>query len=394
MALILTLGPSVAAGDRISALVVGVVTPTYNPFSALFAEDPLFTYRAYPVCGVCSQDESRKLARMYYPRTRDELTSNYRVMAFCEARIEHFLTRQLHDLDYAFREAGMVGAASPGCSWDSAWMPTILYDLMPVSQYYDYVRLNPYRVVFVREREPVFTPFTELGMEKVTGKNYHYMTPRGGATIWAEMRPNRNPWLVSWRPGGSNAGMMWVFTGTFDAPWWGLVYGSAGDNPYAIDMLTNLLFYSLDMPLIQDIHGRREARTVLSTFQARKLLALHVMEWADKFGANILPLSQQVIVVEAEAEEAMEHYIEQDYAGTVTAMEAMSQTILKITEEAVRLKNETMAWIYASEWLVVSSTSLITGTVIWGLLVRRRMYRKAGSTRLRHTMMVIPHSHV
>jgi biotin operon repressor len=35
------------------------------------------------------------------------------------------------------------------------------------------------------------------------------------------------------------------------------------------------------------------------------------------------------------------------------------------------------------------STSLITGTVIWGLLVRRRMYRKAGSTRLRHEVLLV-----
>jgi hypothetical protein len=372
-----------AGGSRISAFVVGVVTPAYNPFSALFAEDPLFTYRVYPVCFVCSLEENRKLARAYYPRTGTELVESYQVMAFCKANIEHLLTRQLHDLDHAFREAGMVGAASPGTSWGTAWLPTILYHIMPVSEYRDYARSIPYTVSFRREREPVFTPFVALGMEKVIGNNYHVMVAREGSTIWADMRPNELPWLVSWRPGGGDAGMMWVFTGVFDPPWWGLDPSLRDENPYAIDMLTNLLFYSLEIPLVNDIHARRDARTVLSTFQARKVLALHVMEWADAFGAKILLLSQEFTIMEEDAEKAMEYYVEQDYASTVSYMESMSEKVIAITEEAVRLKNEAMAWVYAFEWLTVTGASLVAGTSLWSLMIRRRLYKQAGSTRLR-----------
>ena len=89
----------------------------------------------------------------------------------------------------------MVGAASPSTTWGSTWEPTILYDVMPVSQYYDYVRNKPYRVIFRKELEPVFTPFAKLGMEKVSGENWHYMTPRQGSVTWADMQPNNNPWL-------------------------------------------------------------------------------------------------------------------------------------------------------------------------------------------------------
>jgi hypothetical protein len=376
----------VVCGDgasQISAFVVGLVTPEHNPFSALFAEDPLFTYRAYPVCFFCSPEENRRLARAYYPRTRGELVENYQVMAFYKANIEYLPPRHFHDLDYAFREAGMVGAASPGTSWGTAWEPTVLYHLMPVSEYRDYVRSVPYTVFFRREREPVFTPFAGLGMEKNIGRNYHVMVAKEGSTTWADMRPNGLSWLVSWRPGGGNAGMMWVFTGTFDAPWWGLVYGSGGENPYVVDMLTNLLFHSLDIPLISDIHARREARTVLSTFRARKPLALHVMAWADTFGANVLQLFDDLDVVEKEAQTAMDSYVEQDYEATVSYMESMSEKVFAITEEAVRLKNEAMAWVYASEWLAITGTSLVAGTSLWSLMIRRRLYKQAGSTRLR-----------
>ncbi len=304
-------------------------------------------------------------------------------MAFYKANIEYLPPRHFHDLDYAFSEAGMVGAASPVTSWSTAWEPAALCHLMPVSEYRDYVRSVPYMVFFRREREPVFTPFAALGMEKVTGNNYHLMVAKEGSTTWADMRPNGLPWLVSWRPGGNNPGMVWVFTGTFDAPWWGVDPSSRGKNPYAIDMLTNLLFYSLDIPLVDDIHARREARVVLSTFQARKLTALHVMEWADTFGANILRLSQKFTVVEKDAEKAMEYYVDQDYALTMSHMESMSEKIIVITGEAVRLKNEAMVWVYVSEWLAVSGISMVAGMSVWSLMIRRRQYRQMGSTRLR-----------
>ena len=377
------MGGGPANASQISCFVMGAVSPSYNPFTALFVEDPQFTYRAYLIPYLNSIKERQKLDRLYYPRTGRELIEGYDVMVFYHARIGHFTPRKLHDLDSAFREKGMVGAASPSTTWDSTWVPTILYDLMPVSQYYDYVRNKPYRVVFRKELEPVFTPFAKLGMEKVYGANWHYMTPRQGSVTWADMQPNNNPWLVSWRPGGTNAGMMWVFTGTFDHSWWGLSYVYEGNNPYVVDMVTNLLFYSLGMPLIDDIHARREARRVLYHFQAQKLLVLSMMEWADNFGANIIPLNDKLKELEGEVGKAVGLYVNQEYDAAISFMESISTDVIGITEEAVRLKNEAMTWVYIIEYLVVTSTTLLSGYIVWSFMVKRSKYRSVDTTKLR-----------
>ena len=253
---------------------------------------------------------------------------------------------------------------------------------MKRTNYFNYARNNPYRVIFRKELEPVFTPFSKLGMEKVYGANWHQMTPRQGSVTWADMQPNNNPWLVSWRPGGTNAGMMWIFTGTFDHPWWGLSYAYEGNNLYVVDMVTNLLFHSFGMPLIDDIHTRREARRVLYHFQAQKLLVLHMMEWADAFGANIIPLNNKLKELEGEVGKAMALYVNQEYDATISFMESMSADIIGITGEAVRLKNEAMAWIYLIEYLVVTSTSLMAGFVLWSLMVQRSRYRTVDTTKL------------
>ncbi len=360
---------------RISAFVIGHFTYVwYNPFRILFLRDPMFDYSLYPLPPDLSDNDKRKLDRVYYPRTREMLLNSYDLFVFHDARIEHFIPRQIHDLDYAFREAGVSAMNGLCLAWDSAWLPTILSDLVPISQNENF-RYASYTVDFVRDRDPVFLPFLGYDIEKVVGSQLTEMTPRQGAVVWGHMRPQGFPWLVSWRPGGNQAGMQWVIAHIFDS-WW-----DENLNPYVPDMATNLIFYSMGRDLIADIQGRREARRLFSTFQAKKSLILSLMEWADRLGANTLSLSDRLQEIEVEMEGAMDSYIEQDYAATISFLNGLSSRIGDISDEAVRLKDEAMLWVYVSEWLVVTSTAVVAGTIVWSLMIRRRLYRSVEATR-------------
>jgi hypothetical protein len=48
---------------------------------------------------------------------------------------------------------------------------------------------------------------------------------------------------------------------------------------------------------------------------------------------------------------------------------------------AMREKDKALFWIYVIEWLMASSTLIISGLVLWTLMVRRRLYRKVMVTR-------------
>ncbi|MBU7004505.1 MAG: hypothetical protein HXS50_02975, partial [Theionarchaea archaeon] len=100
-------------------------------------------------------------------------------------------------------------------------------------------------------------------------------------------------------------------------------------------------------------------------------------------GANIIPLNDKLKQLEIEAGEAMGLYVGQEYEATVSFMESMSSEIIGITEEAVRLKNEAMAWVYVIEYLVVTSTSMMAGFLVWSLMVQRSRYRTVETTKLR-----------
>ena len=98
----------IAANEtRISCFIIGVVNPSHNPFSVYFDKDPLFRYSVEPVPPYLPIVDKQKLDRLYYPRTREDLIEGYEFMVFADPWIDHFTRRQIHDLDYVFREAGM-----------------------------------------------------------------------------------------------------------------------------------------------------------------------------------------------------------------------------------------------------------------------------------------------
>jgi hypothetical protein len=175
--------------------------------------------------------------------------------------------------------------------------------------------------------------------------------------------------------------LQWVFGDKYDNSWWGKSGDARGNNPYALEMGTNLLLYSLDMPLISDIHARREAKRMLSVFRTRELLIISMLNWAERFGANTFRVSMSLTELEDKFEDAVDRYLEQDYDAATTFMEELDQKVSEISVWAEQVKDEALFWVYISEWLVVTSVSLLAGFVLWTLMVRRRLYRSVKGTR-------------
>jgi len=364
-------------GERISAFVMGHSSWVwYNPFRILFIRDPLFTHSIYPLPEFISIEAKSKLDRVYYPRTRELLVNGYELMVFHDIRTA-FTSRQVFDLDHAFREEGMHAFCGLCLGWDYAWEPTILAELLPVTEHGSVTPFfRGYQVQFFRERDPVFTPFIELGIERVVGDQYCTMEVKQGATIWGMIKPYEIPWMVSIRPGGPNAGLQWLQSHTFEG-WW-----AEEENPYAMDVATNMIFYSLGIPLIDDIQARREARRLFTNLQSQKSIILSMMEWAESFGAQVTSLNDRLTALEVDMDTATSAYLQQDYQETISLLGEVSGITREISNDAVRLKDEALFWVYLSEWLVVTATGIIAGGLVWSLMIRRRMYRTPGSTRL------------
>jgi hypothetical protein len=280
--------------------------------------------------------------------------------------------------------------------WDWIWSITILGDLAPISDHRN-AGVDYYKVSFDRNREPVFLSFLEFGVEDVVGSAVAEMDVKQGAKVWGVMRSVSGgrlkgwiygymgedpPWLVSWKPGGGNPGEQWVLAQLNHWPGTGGDWLSEENNPNALDIATNMIFYSLDMPLISDILTRREARRLFTSHQSQKSVILSMMEWAEAFGADIAPISMRLLDLEREMKGAIDDYIEQDYPAAITFLQSVSPTVAEIADDTVRLKDRALLWIYIIEWAVATATILLSGILIWTLMVRRKLYREVSGTRL------------
>jgi hypothetical protein len=50
--------------------------------------------------------------------------------------------------------------------------------------------------------------------------------------------------------------------------------------------------------------------------------------------------------------------------------------------EVTRAKDEALLWVYITEWCALLATLMTSSYVVWTLMVRRRLYREAGVSRL------------
>jgi len=380
---VLVASTSCSAQDtrRISCFLIGSVQAGICPLPNFFTEDPLFTWEQDPHQAGLSLQERIRLDRLYFPRSRKVLLEKFDMVFFADPYIDHFTATQFGDLYYAFTQGGMPSYWSFGPAYGQVIQPSILNDVLPISDYKGYFH-QPWRAVFRRDRDPVFTPFIQLGVERVPGEAYGIMWPREGSLTWADMQPQNLPWVVSWRPGGKEAGLAWVFADEFNYYWWGTISEARGANPYALDLMTNVILYSLGRPLLTDILSRRSARVSIATFRSEKLLVLSMMEWADKFGANTLPLSNRLGELDSQAAAAHEQYLDQEYDSVISTMSAISSQMKEITALAVHLKDQALFWVFISEWLVVTSAAIVAGLTVWTLMIRKKVYRPVRVTRL------------
>ncbi len=109
------------------------------------------------------------------------------------------------------------------------------------------------------------------------------------------------------------------------------------------------------------------------------------MEFADKFGANLRPVEIKLEILEDQKAHVDRLFIDQDYEAAALALESALVELKEIVEDAIRAKDRALIWIFVIEWLVVTGTSMMAGVVLWTLMVKRKLYREVGETKLRVT---------
>lgn len=384
--------------NSVGVLATGQVLPNECPLRNWLKDEPGFRLILVPTKGdftLLNREDQKRMVRLYFPRTRDELVRDYSFIVFVDADISPYTARQLEDMRYAVGEAGSSALATLGgavFAWGDRygqWASSVLADIFP----HDFTKpssgqLPSFKIEVDRRADlaPVLKMFIPLGIESVVGKSWGVVYPKEGSTVWAWVTPvgvtavhGRSPFLVS-MPYGSKGALTWCAADDLDGPWWSSVY-EPSTNEYPQDVFLNVLHYSLGHDLPDDILVVHDVRIKLSRYQGWRTSAIGMLEFLERFRAPSRELLAELASMDSRVEEATARYVLQEYREAGELMESLLSMVHDFDAKAMKEKDRALLWIYVTEWVAVTGTLLVGLTLIQVLMVKRSLYRRVQATR-------------
>jgi len=109
-----------------------------------------------------------------------------------------------------------------------------------------------------------------------------------------------------------------------------------------------------------------------------------VMDFVASFGVNLDRAENMLIDVDKTTRLGKEAYMEADLETALSNLEDAMGEVGSISDFVWKLRYQALFWIYIIEWFVVAATGMICGFILWTIMVKRRLYREIGVTRLKH----------
>ncbi|MBU7004196.1 MAG: hypothetical protein HXS50_01420 [Theionarchaea archaeon] len=370
-------------------LLIGEVYPQECPLPLLFDNDPIYNYisirtREGPA-GQLTEEMKRRYVKLYFPRTEEELRK-YSFIFYIDADVSVFSGPQ-SQLMYDSISDGVAGSfftfGPEFGSVASSILGTMVPHDMSKEISMDWTRRH-YRVRFVKGLPPVFTPFAELGVENAIGIGCGFLAPRDGTTAWGILVPESyGPWILEWNYGGSG-GNCWAVADDLDHSWWGNIHASIhglSENPWAMDIMSNIILYSAGRELPENVVIVALARDGFWEYRTERGIVLSLMDWVEKFGASTAHFSVKLVDIDVHWTSASDHYLDGDYDAALAELNEGKSRAQSLREEVLDAKDLVLFWVYMIEYLVITGTSVASGSILWTLMIRQELYRSARTTR-------------
>jgi hypothetical protein len=200
--------------------------------------------------------------------------------------------------------------------------------------------------------------------------------PKPGAQQVAEaVGPNVHyPWIAAWSPGkGKVVGETQVtFVGaTTMSQYW----------TWYQDFLIYLVYFGADKPIPGDIYRAHRLREEINTQLQKASMLVSLLHFVQKFGARTDRLYKDLEEINKKEQEAEEYYRMDDYDSAAQAFGEIDSEWEELDAKAIEAKKKALVWVYVIEWLVVMGACMAAGSILFTLMVRRRLYREVRVTR-------------
>ncbi len=327
----------------------------------------------------------QRFLRIYMPRSYKDLVENHDVIYIGDSGVRSYSPKWLDWMSKAVVDGGVGFVMSGGSESfggrgeDLSWSDSVMDRALAVkcehvdsdSGYFKFFKL----VVLRKDDELMASlPFEEA-------PSFHYLNmhvyPKEGSMLLAEASlPEKNPAVVVMRIGKSRSVAFMPYI-TDPRP---QIVPFAGWT-YYIDFVPNLMIYTARAPLPKDYVEMHLLRKRIGEYSNTRDLALSVLNFAEQFGANTAHVRSVVEEADARMEKAKSLFIRKRVDLCRDELEGAIRTLQKAESLALKAKRRAMIWIYAIEWMAVTATLMISGTAVWELMIRRRVYREIGTTR-------------
>jgi len=392
---------------RIGVLYIGCLARS-TPFWWM-RSDPLFymnfvqaTLRDWAGWGPAqvAKDESQvhRMIRLYMPRTYKQLSTEFDVIILANANRNAVGAHNIAMLAQGVKEAGMGLVMFGG--WESFggafnrpdWGQTMIGQLLPTEDVINTYVLKPAGRLFLIIDKPDHEFMRSLPWDRkqpfMTNYEHNIVVAKPGSTVLAHVESSDfkdHPGFVEWEiEGGAR---VFAVTGEIIGPGSepGQVHTMCAPGrtwKYAIDFGSNLMIYLDKRPVPQDLQLVHRVRSMMFEMSTRKSLLFGLLDFCESFGANTNKIMMKVDEADRVVSEALPDYLQLRFEEVLKAYQEAEKILSKVEADAVKLKKKALTWVYTIEWLTVTGTALICGSLVWSLMVRRRLYREAGVTRL------------
>jgi len=372
---------------RIRILYFGDAFAGPSPYP-VYANDPLTTILPIRASGFHDSTEViRRHMRAYMPRTEAELRSGFDMIIVSDANVQSFRAEYFNWFRDAVVRSGlglvMIGGletfgAVP--NYPGSWGDTAVADVLPVICLPEKWESREGRME-ISQPENVFVkslPFDELGpMGIFFGCNI--VALREGVAPLAFysvlFKPLQYPLLCFWDVGNGSSYAMtadWTPAGGTNFLRW----------PHYGNYALNLAIYVTGGRIPEDPLATYEARRLMENYRNQRQTLEGTLDFVSKFGANVVPVERMLAEAQQARSQADRFYLDGEIDKCIEGEMRALRMLDSAFKRAYELRDEALLWVYLTEWLVVASTGMVCGFVLWTIMVRRRLYREVGETKL------------
>jgi len=348
-----------------------------------FVKDPRISWMPVPAHAWSMGETADRNLRIYMPRTREQFVQSYDVVIedgmFATDMPPNFIKWLIEEMQESGKGFLMADDSSSFATSGShpSWYLTPIGDILPVNDKQGiYGPPEKFRCIPKIPNHPLTR---DLPWDQVWISSSNKPWMKEGATMIAEMSPTvpvnvGKPYMAYWMIG---EGVSFAYVHK-----WHIRDDDFYDWPYHEDVLVHVVYFTAQAPIPDDVFREHQVRARFSSVYDKRNYILHFIEFADKFGANLRPVEVGLNEQADNYAEAKQHFINADLDAADEMLTQVAEEYDRLTEQAFDLWNRAVFWVFVSEWLVVTGTSLVAGYVVWTLMVKRKLYREIKETRM------------